>query len=333
MHKTTFLLSNSPNSPNSSNPADLGGQQSIFQSFGLAVLVAHDRRNMAGDAFRLAHNASGYGALPKRLLRGIAKEPTIGSGESTPVRPSSPDHDQADCFHLRLDRPPKNRGKGWQFGTNPKQSDCLLGHRGTVGISGCHFCITITQSFRIELHDESRCGTVVSLNGQLANVVVQHDKRLLSFEPGVEIPWTIIINAPDSDGVAFTIEFPNHLTGSNQYRKNLKEFVEASTQAVPPIHGLDLDSHPSTVPISRPITSSWDKPAFVYQEVVGSGEFGTVHRVIDVREGYVYASKKFKPPPWTRNDSRRNWEYKKWFDGIRNEYTIMKQLLHVCLTP
>lgn len=114
-----------------------------------AVLTAHDRQDLAGQAFRLQHNVNSY-FKSTGILQRIAQESNIDSRESTPAWVSSPEEDKSDRIVLRLDKSPKNPSKGWQFGTNQRHSDILLGHRGTIGISSFQFCNTITQLFRVE---------------------------------------------------------------------------------------------------------------------------------------------------------------------------------------
>lgn len=302
-----------------------------------AVLTPRDRNNLARAAFCLPENADSYYRAAKGSAQGIAEEPTIDSRESTPAPGPSPEqtnYNSADRIVLRLDKPPRDPTK-WQFGTDPRVCDCLLGHRGTIGISSRQFCIVLTQLFWIELHDMSRYGTCVSHDGQAEDVVFKDDKRLLSYEPGARKQWKeVIIYVPDADGLAFKIEFPNHRVGGVEYRRKLQEFVDDSRRALPPVDGLGLDSNPSTAPLSRQPRTPHKRPNYLDDKEIGRGEFASVIRVIDARDGQVYAAKKFKPPFWTRNDSKkRKLEQEDWLKGIRNEYMIMKANPHVSPTP
>ena len=177
-----------------------------------AVLTACDKSNLASDAFELSENAHCY----RKAAEGIAKELMIDSRESTPAPRPLPvvNHEAGYCVLLRLDDPLKDPQIGWQFGTNPRISDVLLGHRGTFGISSRQFYITITDQFRVELHDESRYGTIISHDSQAKDVALKDDKRLLSFQPGAHEQFKeIIVYVPDHEGLAFRIEFPNHREG------------------------------------------------------------------------------------------------------------------------
>ena len=151
-----------------------------------AVLTPCDEN--AKQAFNLSENIHYYRKASQRIV----EKPTISSRESTPASiPAS--HQPDNCILLYFDKLPKDPKTGWQFGTNPRTSDVLLGHRGSLGVSGCHFHITVTEQLRMELHDISKHGMIVTYNGQAIDVVVNRDKRLLFFEPETETPWGEII--------------------------------------------------------------------------------------------------------------------------------------------
>lgn len=301
-----------------------------------AILTACDPTNLARDAFRLPHNIHGYYKTTDDLVHGIAEEPTINSREATPACVLFADdgkYGSVDRIQLRLDKPPKDRSRAWQFGTDPRACDYLLGHRGTTGISSRQFHITINQRFRVELHDTSRFGTCISHDGEAKHVVITHDKRLLSFEPGETKRWKeVIIYAPHEDRLAFKIEFPNHYMQSGEYWKSLKEFVDNSSRALPPMDVLDLESNPPTAPVSRQSRTSCNQRIFLDYNQIGEGQYGIVYTMIDAREGNVYASKKFKAWSSTPENGKKRKKIQskdQWLDGIRNEYAIMKENPHV----
>lgn len=153
--------------------------QSVF-----AVLIPYDQKSRARGAFRLRENAHCY----HKSTESIADEPTISSREPTPAlqSPSQANYEYTDRIVLTFKQKPKDPLRGWQFGTNPHSSDVLLGYRGTKGISGRHFCITITERFRVELQEDSAHGTAVGYNGQAEDEVRKKTTWLLSFEPGTE---------------------------------------------------------------------------------------------------------------------------------------------------
>lgn len=288
-----------------------------------AILRPYDTKDRARNAFRLQENAH----CNSKAAECIAEGPTIGSREPTPARSSSPEINY-DCIILRLDKPPKDPSKGWQFGTNPRVSDVLLGHRGTTNISGRHFYITITEQLRVELHENSRFGTAVGYNGKVKDLVLKDDKWLLSFEPAAKNPWyEVVIHVPDQHGLSFKIEFPNHSIGGQEYLENLSAFVEESRKALPSVSGLvsglGLDSNPSTAPLSGQSHNPSKRPIYFDDEEIGNGAFGHVWRVFDLREGHVYAAKYFTPQDSKKSD----------LEAIRNEVKIMKENPHVSVTP
>ncbi|KAL9130730.1 MAG: hypothetical protein Q9217_001167 [Psora testacea] len=266
-----------------------------------AVLTAYDESNLAREAFGLPENVHYY----RKTTEGIARKPIIDSREPTPARqpPPNANYESGDRILLRLDDPLKDPKTGWQFDTNPRVCDVLLGHRGTGGISSRQFYIIITEQFRVELRDESRYGTVISHDNQAKYMVLKDDKRLLSFEPGAQEQWReIIVYAPNDEGLAFKVEFPNHREGGREYWKNLRAFIEERRTVLPTVSGLGLESNPPTV--------------------------------IGLREGEIYAVKEFNPNAPTRpSGKKRKLDEIGWLEGVRNEVDNMKNHPHVGVSP
>jgi serine/threonine protein kinase len=295
-----------------------------------AVLIPCDKKNLARDAFRLEHNADWY----RKAAGGIAEEPTIDSREPTPApQPSfNTNYDSADRILLTFDKKPKDPGSGWQFGTD-QFSDVLLGHRGTIGISGRHFTITIDEDFCVWLRDDSRHGTAVGYDGKAKSEVRKQDTWILSFKPWTHRRWNdVTIYVPNANGLAFKIEFPNHEAGQPEYLANLRAFFQESRTAFPPVSRLGLNSNPTTAAPSRPRTPR-QRPIYLDDGRIGQGEFGEVRRVIHASTGQIYATKKFYPPPQRLNDSKkRKLDEEKWLEKIRNEIAIMKDNPHVSMS-
>ncbi|KAI9884408.1 MAG: hypothetical protein M1823_003818 [Watsoniomyces obsoletus] len=309
-----------------------------------AVLTACDKSNLARDAFGLPENEHRY-----RYRKGpeiIAQEPLIDSREATPapqVEETEGGSEYGDCILLRFNDDLKDPQKGWQFGTNPRVSDVLLGHRGTHGISGHHFHITITEQLRIELHDDSRYGTVVMHEGQGTNMILKADKRLLGFEPEAQERWNeILVYVPDKDGLAFRIEFPNHQEGGRNYRENLGTFLKHCRAAHPVLGALGLESTPTTAPISRQSRTPHKLPVLHDLGEIGRGQFGQVHKLIDLRGGQIYAAKMFRQVnasrPMNKVKNKRKLDEHEdvhrlkelnWWRAIRNEVDIMEWNPHV----
>ena len=177
-----------------------------------AILTACDDSGLARDAFSLPANVRCY----RKVAGSIVQEPTIDSRATIPASQTSGESQtkSGDQIWLRLDNPLKDPKNGWCFGIDPSVCDVLLGHRGTRYISRHHFYITITERFRVELRDESTHGTVVGHDGQAKDVTLRKDKRLLFYAPSEPQHWKEIkiVAQPKADnGLAFKIEFPNHM--------------------------------------------------------------------------------------------------------------------------
>lgn len=255
-----------------------------------AVLVPCDEKNFASDAFGLPENAHCYHKAAEGI---VVIEPTMSSREPTPAPQIGPALQSSSDVRilLRLDKSPKKPKVGWQFGTDPQTCDVLLGHRGTRGISSRHFRIAITEQLRVELHDNSRYGTVVHYDGQLRKVL---DKQLLFFEPGVQTPWNaIMVSVPDEDGLVFKIGFPSHPIGGSEYLENIRAHLEQCKSAPPFLGGLGLTSNPNTSPFIRKPQTCHKLNRYYVKKEIGRGQFGVVRLLIDIRTGETRAGKRF----------------------------------------
>lgn len=330
--------------PNVPSQLDLRYLFKMFDPTVFAILIPCDQKSLARNAFALKANTKFY----RRASHAISEEPTITSRESTPTL-DLPYEGSYDCFdHILLSfkDKPKDPHEGWQFGTNPLSSDILLGYRGSRGISGRHFRITITEQFSIELYDTSRLGTAVSYDNLGKHEVRKNEKWLLSYEPGKQRRWReIIIYVPDQTGLAFKVEFPNHQSTHPEYLANLHAFCEESKTELPSFNILGLDSAPTTVAPSRSQTPR-QRPIYLDNGLIGKGSFGEVRRVIKADDGQLFAAKKFntrcldtanrkrkRDQEQTARRSLRAEELKDSLAAIRNEVAIMKVNPHVSVVP
>jgi hypothetical protein len=182
----------------------------------------------------------------------------------------------------------------------------------------------------VVLHDEwSTFGTRVSYDDWGKDMVIKKDRRVLCLDPETEVPWKkVFVYIPEEGYLSFQIEFPNHRTENLEYRKNLDAFVDASRRALPRVDRLGFNSNPPTGPLSLEPQTPYRETPYCYGAVIGSGRFGTVYRVVDVRDGDIYAAKRFTIPA-----QNGQLEQQMWLERIRNEYRIMKENTHVSLIP
>ncbi|KAL9638261.1 MAG: hypothetical protein Q9164_001664 [Protoblastenia rupestris] len=296
-----------------------------------AILTPYDERGLARKAFRLQQNATWYsGGAPK----GIVEEPTIDSREPTPAPESSSKCiDSAVFLLLTLNDKPKNPLRGWQVGTDLLSSDVLLGYRGSSGISGRHFRITIAEDLSVWLLDESTYGTAVGYDGMAKHETQSKNEWILSYMPNRRNEWKeVVVYVPGANGLAFKIEFPNHEAGGQGYLAHLQAFWKESNTALPPVNIMGLDSNPTTAVPSQPRTP-YQKPIYIDGGFLGQGQFGEVRKFINTRNGHCYAGKKFHPQDQVlKAREKRKRDEERRLQRFRNEFEIMDKNPHVSLT-
>lgn len=99
----------------------------------------------------------------------------------------------------------------------------------------------------------------------------------------------------------------------------------------PGVEALGLGSDPVTQASSEAPTPH---ERLIYYEVksIGEGGFGRVHKVIKARDGKVFTTKIFNPPP-NKNKRRRDGPDPEWLIWIRREFTLMRDNPHVRVLP
>lgn len=305
-------------------------QSNMYDPNVFAVLTPYDEKNKARSAFTLPQNERWF----QKATGGVAEQPTINSRESTPAPDASlgdQDLDAADCLVVTFDELLKeleSYQNGLQFGTNPRVCHILLGHRGTGGISGRQYNITVDDNLWIWLHDyHSTHGTAVAYNGQNQIEVRKKDTWLLAYGPASRKRLkNITIHLA---GLVAKIEFPNHGAADPQYVANLRAFVKKCREALPFVNALGLDSELATATPSQAQTPG-ERPVYYNDRTIGHGAFGVVRRVIKLRDGKYFAAKSFFRPP---NKRKHDEEDPEWLEQIRREFTIMRDNPHVSALP
>ncbi len=290
-----------------------------------AVLTAHDTKDKATRAFKLAHNARWF----RPAADGLAEQAIIGSREPTPaVAPDEDEHRLVLTFPDLLQL--EGLGKGIQAGTNTASSHILLGHRGTRGVSGHQYSLVVDGNMRIWLQDlHSTHGTVVAYDEQNANERRVNEMWLLAYRPGTPSPFHRI--TIDSGGLIVKIEFPNHAGQNARYLENLRALVDkAEEDEVPDVQALALNNQAATEPPSEARTGLGGL-LYYKERQIGSGAFGRVLRVIRVRDGKVFAAKMIAPPATNSQKRRHDQVEPTWLANIRREYSIVEANPHVGL--
>ncbi|KAK8234761.1 kinase-like domain-containing protein [Phyllosticta capitalensis] len=274
-----------------------------FDTNVFAVLVPPARYSAASHAFRLQENkkfrigsTGSDPVLPAKRVR--EKTPSFEQNQATAQRIL----DDPGNLVLRFDNPPKDRTKGWVFGANPDICDILLEPPQAVAdkvhVSSQHFSINIDQQCRVFLSDTSTNGTYVGHDGQNEEIKRNRFTCFLSLEPGERF-WNenSIKVAHGEEGIAFRIIFPHHHSGSQQYLKQLEQFVSMSRRALPFLDALNVQSEQLTpVGHSRPITVKKGQLYYKAAEPLGSGAFGTVRKVVNLEIGKIFAVKELHTP-------------------------------------
>ncbi|KAK1813223.1 hypothetical protein LTR12_012412 [Friedmanniomyces endolithicus] len=294
-------------------------------------LTPNARPENARKVFGLPHNA----CWPQTSTTDIATERTIGNRESTPavVLESHTGHlalTFSDLFALVKNGERPSLQNGIRFGTDPNHCRVLLGHRGTQGISGQHYTLSVNQDLSVWLSDYSSShGTAVMCNKQNGGQLRGNERWILANPAGHLGPYSqIVIQA---GRVYLSIDLPNHANASSRYRENLRRFYAECQEAAHDrddstviFKGLVLNSYPSTAAASGKITPD-TRPLYYSTAVLGKGDFGQVSLVVQARTGQYFAVKTFFDHNKKRHAGERD---EAWRRNIRREYEIAAQNPH-----
>ncbi|KAI9780819.1 MAG: hypothetical protein M1816_002655 [Peltula sp. TS41687] len=257
------------------------------------ILTVQPSSELAKRSLKLLHNQNRYFVSHSPATAPVS---TASTRANTPAETEAIDQEAEEAKHFRLtfDQPPKDILRGFVFGTDKDVCDVLLAERrGQYRISGAHFEITFDQSGRLLLKDVSRSGTAVGFDGQ------NEDHRRTNFTWILFPQFRNIIATlkPDwSPGkeakVTFQLDVPETKTCRAQYHEHLHAYLEARQKALPCFDVLGIHSQASTAAPSEPQTPR-QRPIYHYACQLGSGSFGTVHKVLNVSTGDVHAAKTF----------------------------------------
>lgn len=212
------------------------------------------------------------------------------------------DETPASRIHLTFTKKPKSLEKGFVFGSDPKTCDVLLG-AWAAGFTREHFRITFNTRGDIILEDISQGVTSVSYNGEKPSG--RNQFTWILFERYKNIRVTL--NEEKKNKLVFKVEQPeNREFCEVEYKAHRDAYLEERRNATPSLSRLGIESKESVVSPKQPI--------HLQEEELGRGSFGTVHKVVNVSTGDVYAGKTFHGGNW------------------KEEVEILRKISHVSVT-
>ena len=266
------------------------------------ILTIESVSEHAAEALKHPHNARRY--VPPTF----AKDPEDQIGPPTPERDVKTSTNSKVL--LTFDRPP-NDGLHFVFGSDPEQCDVYIGPK-TERISGRHFIVYYDDRKRLVLQDISKSGSVIYYNPESGN----HRRK--------DFVWTLFKNLDviyaANTGPAFRLRVERHACFEAQYSQNLDRFLNNGHETIKTrasddsVYRLRLQSIAVTEPHSY-LRTPCKNSIYHFIKKVGSGGFGTVHKVVNVSTGQVYAAKKFNK------------------GTARKEVRLLKRISHVSKNP
>ena len=232
--------------------------------------------------------------------------PASESVADTSSRESTPAVDQPKSqIQLSFDNKPKDLEKGFVLGGDPRICDVFLGERG-ARFSGQHFCITFNERGEVIFKNKSRKEAQVNYNGENPSRRTQFTWILFDTYQNIKI------TVGEEDDLIFKVEWPENRDSCRaEYEAHRDAYFEERRNAFPPLSQLDMESQqttavPTTKHSSRQESPQQEsprqkppgqEPIYLLKEELGRGGFGTVHKVVDVSTGNVYAGKGFPGLP------------------------------------
>jgi hypothetical protein len=259
----------------------------------------------AAEAMHLPHNAHLLQSVHNDVIgSGYEAEIASASREATPYfsRPSKPE------LHVKFDLMPKDRSRGFIFGSDDEVCDFLLDNSNARGISGRHFSIDFNwDSGFLRVTNLSRLGTYVEAPsiGERAIKLKGNERRM---HPPAEVT-KISVGAVDLE-----LRVPNRGNYQGEYDKNWIAYRRKFQDAIPGIQQLNIQPSKSTKVIIR---RKGLKNIYLLHQEIGRGEYGTVHKATDYYTGDLFAAKQF-----IAKGSR-------WDDKAKSEIGIIQKVSHV----
>ena len=232
----------------------------------------------------------------------------IPSRGTTPAEPEEDESaaskgNHASRIHLTFDKKPKNLEKGFVFGSDPQKCDVVIGNY-VAGFSRQHFRITFNARGEVILEDTSRKATCVNyrrekdyLRNHFTWILFDHYENIVvtlnKAKPEDDEDKTKV-KAKNTNELIFKVEWPknrNELYWA-EYNAHRDAYLEDRRNALPSLSQLGVESQQTTAQLTAPHAPR-QQPMYLPEEELGRGQFGTVHKVLDVSTGDEYAGKTF----------------------------------------
>ena len=115
-----------------------------------------------------------------------------------------------------------------------------------------------------------------------------------------------------------------------EYVEKLKAYIAKSTEALPFVGVLGLESSSTTAAPSGPKTPlAHSRPIYVDKGEIGKGGSSVVSRAMSSRDGKLYAMKNFKLPSGATGDPKKRKKDEETWERIQKEFSILRNNAHV----
>jgi hypothetical protein len=277
------------------------------------LLLTHSAQ-LSSLSFEIANATSQQSSVATNI--GDEDSERDGDAPETQNREEKDDHCEDFRPHLRFtfNQKPKNIQDRYVFGSNPKTCDVILGSSNN-SISGSHFRITFDDKKRLVLTDSSALRTTVSYSGRARDKIrknPQDQKQNRERDKLNDFKWilfprikkSVIVRGvkvpsnPNNDDpkIEFLVEVVD--TGAESCLEQYIDLRDAYLNEIQTaiLFSLNIDSHLTTAgqtELHSLKQSAKQRPIWINQKEIGSGEFRTVCQAVNVSTGKTYAAKTF----------------------------------------
>lgn len=233
--------------------------------------------------------------LPHNVERYVGNVHTDESPRSSPSTTSQSDYIQHTVL-LKFDKPPKNKKRGFVFGTDPYFCDIQLNRPRYQSPGRLQFSINYDREHRLVVRGLSTRKTAVSYDGSCGEEWRKNFTWILfsGYDLKVHLP----------SGITFDLIFPDHSSHQAQFREKVESYVNSINSEGQDNDSLDfealnvrsnLTSQGNTTQTLSPFAlPGQEEPIYLTDGKLGEGTYGRVYKTINVSTGDIYALKKLK---------------------------------------